>query len=96
MIFVCCAMIAGFGLMSVLMRKTLLGVVLGLQLLGLACSLVFVVAGVQAEVPLAGGVFGWLISISYVAVYVAAFALIARFFILKQSAAVENAGELKR
>lgn len=96
MIFVCCAMIAGFGLMSLLLRKTLLGVVLGLQLLGLASALVFVVAGVQSGVPLSGSVFAWLISVAQVAVWVTAFALIARFFLLRQSVEVEKAGELKR
>lgn len=96
MIFVSCAMIAGFGLMCLLLRKTLLGVILGVQLLGLAGALVFVVAGVESGVALSGGVFAWLISISQVAVWGAGFALIARFFLLRRSVDVENAGELKR
>lgn len=96
MIFVACAMIAGFGLMSLLLRKTLLGLLLGIQLMGLASSLLFVVAGVQAGVPLAGGVFAWLVSMTQAGVWVAGFALVARFFLLRQSVEVEKAGELKR
>jgi len=96
MIFLSCAVIAGFGLMALLTRKTLLGVLLGVQLLGLAGSLVFVVAGSQAGVALSGIVFAWLISISQVAVWVAGFALAGRFFLLRQSSKIEKAGELKR
>jgi NADH:ubiquinone oxidoreductase subunit K len=96
MIFVACAVVAGSGFVALLMRKTFLGFLLGLQLLGLAVSLAFVVAGVLSGVQLTGAVFGWILSIAQVAVWVAAFALIGRFYLLRGTSALEEAGELKQ
>ena len=60
--FVASACIGGLGIACILKRATLLGVILGVQLLALSASLAFVVAGVQVGSPLSGGVFGLFVS----------------------------------
>lgn len=89
-----CALIAGTGMACLLYRRTALGVLIGIQLLMLAATLLFVVSGSSQPTPL-GDVSGLFITISALVQLAGGFALVVRLFYLKRKTGVEELRSLK-
>ncbi|MBY0469897.1 NADH-quinone oxidoreductase subunit K [bacterium] len=89
------ALLGGLGLVCVLYRKTILGLLVGLQLLGLSASLMLVLSGVASHVPNEGHLFGLFITLSQIGQLVVGYALAVRIFYLKKRTSVEDVRSLK-
>ena len=90
------AALAGIGLACTLYRRTLLGVLLGLQLLVLAATLIFSLAGAQdTQMTADGQAAGFLVSLYGLSLTVAGAALSVRLFYLKRKASLDDVRSLK-
>jgi NADH:ubiquinone oxidoreductase subunit K len=72
------AALGALGLVSILSRRTLLGVLVGVQLLLWGASTIFVAAGGLSAAPIQGHLFGIFITLSAVALLVVGYALAVR------------------
>jgi NADH:ubiquinone oxidoreductase subunit K len=89
------AILGGLGLACILVRKTLLGVLIGIQLLILGSTMTFVIAGVRTGVSAQGHLFALFITLSGVAQLVVGYTLSTRLFYLRQKAGMEDIRALK-
>lgn len=89
------ALLGGIGLFAVLVRRTLLGVFLGLQMMTFGASVVLIAAGVATGLPVPGHIYGLFVSIAGVAQLVAGYGLCVRLFYLRKSVDLEEVGGLK-
>jgi NADH-quinone oxidoreductase subunit K len=96
MILIAAAM-AGIGLACVLYRRTLIGLLVGLQLMVLAASMMFMLAGVGREAArVQGQIAGlWVLLFGLVAT-VAGCAVSLRLFYLKRRASLEDVRALRQ
>ncbi|MGZ3698749.1 MAG: NADH-quinone oxidoreductase subunit NuoK [Bdellovibrionota bacterium] len=76
--------IGGLGLVCMISRRTLLGFLIGVQLLIVGATMVFVMAGVTSGVRAQGQVFGLFIALGGVAQLVVGYALSVRLFYLRK------------
>ena len=90
------AVLGGLGLFCALYRKTLLGVLIGIQLMILGSTMIFVQSGFSSGAHVSGHVFGLFIAIGGVGQLVAGFALAVRLFYLRKKAGMEELRSLKR
>lgn len=84
------------GLFSILSRKTLLGLLVGVELLILGATLAFVFAGINSPSQLNATVFAFFIAVSGLAQVVTGCALLLRMFYLKSSDELKDLGVLKQ
>ena len=89
------ALLAGLGLVCILYRRTLLGVMIGMQLLVLAASLVFVMAGSSSGNLIQGHIFGLFITLAGVAQTIVGYVLAVKLFYLKKRAGMDDIRALK-
>lgn len=88
--------IGGLGLACLIWRRTILGIMIGIQLLILGSTLVFVLAGISAGVRLEGHVVALFVTLGGVAQLVAGFALAVRLFYLRNKTDMSELRSLKR
>lgn len=88
--------IGGLGLACLIWRRTILGIMVGIQLLILGSTLVFVLAGISAGVRLEGHVVALFVTLGGVAQLVAGFALAVRLFYLRNKTEMSELRSLKR
>ena len=90
------AVLAGIGLACTIYRRTLLGLILGLQILVISVTLVFILAGAQAQATtLHGQIAGLVVMLTGLVLCVAGCALSVRLFYLRQRASLDDVRALK-
>jgi NADH:ubiquinone oxidoreductase subunit K len=89
-------LIGGFGLVCMITRGSLLGLLIGIQLLVMGSTMLFVLAGIATGSPIPGDVFGFFITLGGVAQLVAGYAFAVRFFFLKKSVSMDDLKALKQ
>jgi NADH:ubiquinone oxidoreductase subunit K len=90
------AALGGVGLFTLLYKKTLLGLLVGMQLLTLGATSLLVFAGASSGEILEGHLFAFFIVIAGVAQIVAGCALATRMFYLKSKTSLDELRTLKR
>ena len=90
------AAVGALGLICILARKTLVGLMVGLQLLILGGAITFVLAGVMSGARVEGFSFGLLIVLSGVVQVVAGNSLAIRLFHLKNRVVLDDLRALRR
>lgn len=89
------AILGGLGLICLVSRRTLLGLLIGLQLLVLGATSIFVMAGVSSGAHSHGHIFGLFIVLGGVAQLVVGYALAVRLFYLKKRVGMDELRSLK-
>lgn len=89
-------MMGCLGLVCIIWRKTLLGVLIGGQILILGATLMFVLAGISSGARIEGHLFGLFIALGGVAQLVAGYALAVRLFYLKNKNEMEHLRSLRQ
>jgi NADH:ubiquinone oxidoreductase subunit K len=89
------ALLGGLGLACMILRRTLLGFLVGSQLLMLGASAMLVIAGVSAGFPADGHVFGIFVLLGGVAQLIVGYALCIRLFYLKKKPVMEELRTLR-
>lgn len=87
--------LGGMGLVCILSKRTLLGVLLGLQLMILGSTLAFVLAGVFTGLRTEGHLFGIFVALGGIAQLVVGYSLAIRMFYLKKRIGMETLRSLK-
>ena len=77
------AILGSLGIACMVVGKSLLKILIGMQLLILGASLLFVYAGIVIGTPVQGHIFGFFIILGGIAQLVVGFSLSMRVFILK-------------
>jgi NADH:ubiquinone oxidoreductase subunit K len=101
MLMTVAGLIGALGLICVVTRRTLLGLLIGLQLMILGATMTFVLAGIyagqtaDAAVRASGHVGGILIAVGGIAQLVAGFSLAIRLFYLKNKIEMSDLRSLK-
>lgn len=90
------SLIGALGLACMISRKTLLGVLVGSQLLCLGATMVFVLAGISSGARVEGHLFGLFIVLGGVAQLAAGYAIAIRLFYLKDRTRMDQLKELKQ
>ncbi|MGK5089847.1 NADH-quinone oxidoreductase subunit K [Bdellovibrionota bacterium FG-2] len=88
--------IGGIGLACIIFRKTLLGVLIGVQLLILGAVAAVVMAGIVSGRQVSGHVSGVLIFLSGVALVALGFALAIRMFYLRRRISMSELRTLRQ
>lgn len=97
MIAMCVAgVIGGTGLACIISRSTFLGFMIGVQLLILGGTMIFVLAGISSGSRVEGHIVGLFIVFGGVAQLTAGMALAIRLFHLKKRARMGDLRELKQ
>lgn len=89
------AALGGLGLASLLMKRTLMGMLVGVQLLVLSSTTAFVLGGVSSGEFLKGYVFALFIVIGGVAQLVVGWALAVRLFYLRGNDSMQALRKLR-
>lgn len=89
-------LIGGLGLVCMISRKTILGLLIGVQLLVLGSTMIFVLAGISSDARIQGHVFGLFITLGGVAQLVTGYALAIRLFFLKKRISLDELQALKQ
>lgn len=89
------ALMGGLGLACMLFKRTLLGFLVGVQLLILGATMMFVLAGGSSGNALKGHIFGLFITFANVTQLMVGFALAARLFYLKKKAGIDEVRSLR-
>ena len=89
-------LLGGLGIICILSRNTLLGLLIGVQLLVLGSTMIFVLAGISSGLKIEGYLFGMFISLGGVAQLVVGFALSIRLFFLKKRMTISELQALKQ
>lgn len=96
MIMLVSGILGGLGLASLVMRKTLLGVLVGVQLLVLGSTMMFVLSGIASGARPEGHLSGFLIVLGGVAQLASGYALAIRRFYLRGDINTDELRVLKR
>lgn len=89
-------LIGGLGLMCMISRKTLLGLLIGVQLLILGSTMTFVLAGIAAGSRIEGHILGLFITLGGIAQLVVGYSLAIRMFFLKRKISMDELQALKQ
>lgn len=89
-------MVGGMGLACILSRRTLLGVLIGIQLLLLGATMAFVLAGISSGARIQGHIVGLFIVFGGVAQLVAGYSLAVRLFYLRGRIQMNELRSLKQ
>jgi len=89
-------LIGGLGLVCMISRKSLLGLLIGVQLLILGSTMMFVLAGVSSGQRIQGHLFGLFITLGGVAQLVVGYSLAIRLFFLKKTISMDELRALKQ
>lgn len=89
-------LIGGLGLICMVSRKTLLGLLIGVQLLILGSTLIFVLAGISAGARIQGHILGMFITLGGIAQLVVGYSLAIRMFFLKRKISMAELQALKQ
>jgi NADH:ubiquinone oxidoreductase subunit K len=95
MMLVVAGIIGGLGLACMTSRRSVLGFMIGVQLLILGSTMVFVLAGMSAG-KAQGQVFGLFIALGGIAQLVIGYALSVRLFYLKKQVSMDELRTLKQ
>jgi NADH:ubiquinone oxidoreductase subunit K len=90
------AILGGVGLFSLLHKKTILGLLVGIQLLTLSSTSLLVFAGASSGSFLEGHLFAFFIALSGLAQIAAGYGLATRMFYLKGKTSLDELRSLKR
>lgn len=96
MLMLISGLLGGLGLACVVSRKTLLGILVGIQLMVLGASMTFVLAGISSGARVSGHVVALFIVLGGVAQLVGGYALSVRLFYLKNKVEIHELRSLKR
>jgi NADH:ubiquinone oxidoreductase subunit K len=89
-------LIGSLGLVCIISRRTLLGLLIGIQILILGSTMMFVLAGISSGLRVQGYIFGLFITLGGVVQLVVGYALAIRLFFLKKRIAMEELQALKQ
>ncbi len=89
-------LIGGLGLVCMISRKTLLGLLIGVQLLIIGSTMAFVLAGLHSGLRIQGHIFGLFITLGGIAQLVVGYSLSIRLFFLKQRISLDDLQALKQ
>lgn len=89
-------LMGGLGLICMISRRTLLGLLIGVQLLIAGSTMMFVLAGISSGMRIQGYVFGLFIILGGVAQLVVGYALAIRLFFLKKKISLDELRALKQ
>ena len=90
------AALGAIGLVGLIYKKTILGLIVSIQLMVLGAAILFVLSGVAAGLPLEGHSFAVFIVFCGVIQSIGGYALATRMFYLRKRALVTELRELKR
>jgi NADH:ubiquinone oxidoreductase subunit K len=96
MMMLVAGVIGGFGLMCMISRRTLLGLMVGIQLLVLGSTMIFVLAGIASNARVQGHLFGLFIALGGVAQLAGGYALAIRLFYLKNRTKMDELRALRQ
>ena len=88
--------IGAFGLICMVSRRTLLGLLIGIHLLILGSSMMFVLAGLNTGLAVEGHLFGLFILLGGIAQVVVGYALAIRLFFIKKRISLDDLRMLKQ
>jgi NADH:ubiquinone oxidoreductase subunit K len=88
--------IGGMGIICMISRNTMLGLLVGMQLLVLGASLAFVIAGLSSGLKIYGQAFGFFITLGGIAQLAVGYALSIRLFFLKKKITLDQIQSLKK
>jgi NADH:ubiquinone oxidoreductase subunit K len=89
-------LVGGLGLVCMVSRKTLLGLLIGVQILVLGSTMMFVLAGISAGSRVEGYIFGLFIVLGGIVQLVVGYALSIRLFFLKKRISMDELQALKQ
>jgi len=89
-------LIGGLGLVCMISRKTMLGLLIGIQVLILGSTMMFVLAGISSGMRVQGYIFGLFITLGGMVQLVVGYALAIRLFFLKKRISMEELQALKQ
>jgi NADH-quinone oxidoreductase subunit K len=95
MTFLFSGLLGGLGLLAILSRRSLLGLLVGIQLLIMGAAMAFVLGGISTGNRNAGHVFAFFITLSGVAQLVSGYTLSIRMFYLKRGIRMDQLREMK-
>jgi NADH-quinone oxidoreductase subunit K len=90
------AALGGIGFACMLFRRTMLGMLIGIQLMVLGATMFFILAGVVSGAAIQGQLFGFFIILGGVAQIIVGYALAVRVFYLKKRVAMDELRTLKQ
>ena len=96
MIMLVSGLVGGMGLVCMICRRTLLGMLVGVQLLVLGSTMMFILAGISSGVPVEGHLAGLLITLGGLAQLAGGAALSVRMFYLKNKVDMDELRSLRR
>jgi len=96
MMMLLAGVVGAMGLVCILSRRTMLGLMVGVQLLVLGATMMFVLAGIVSGARIEGHLFGLLITLGGVAQLVGGYALAIRLFYLKGRIRMSELRSLKK
>jgi NADH:ubiquinone oxidoreductase subunit K len=96
MMMLVAGLIGGLGLICMISRRTLLGMMVGIQLLVLGSTMMFVLAGILSGARVEGHLFGLFIALGGVAQLAGGYALAIRLFYLKKQVSMDELRVLKQ
>ena len=89
-------LMGGLGLVCMISRKSLLGLLIGVQLLILGSTMMFVLSGILAGLRSQGTLFGFFIILGGMAQLVVGYSLTIRLFFLKKGISMNKLQALKQ
>ena len=96
MMMLVAGVIGGLGFICMISRKTLLGLLIGVQLMVLGSTMIFVLAGISSGLRIQGYIFGLFIILGGIAQIVLGYALAIRLFFLKKKISLNDLQALKQ
>jgi NADH:ubiquinone oxidoreductase subunit K len=96
MMMLVAGIIGALGLVCMISRRTLLGLMVGVQLLILGSTMIFVLAGIASGARVQGHLFGLFIALGGVAQLAGGYALAIRLFYLNNRTKMDQLRMLKQ
>jgi NADH:ubiquinone oxidoreductase subunit K len=83
-------LIGGLGLVCMISRKSVLGLLVGVEVLIIGSTMIFVIAGLLSGLRIQGHIFGLFITLGGIAQLVVGYSLASRLFFLKKRISLED------